>query len=417
MLAAIRRRIPQGARDFARDATVDAVDDTASGSGRASRCYSTPRLASDPPTATVHSPPVDPLRFAERVPSWLVPQGPDSDVVVSCRVRLARNVAGRPFVTKLSDERASELANELRPELVRIKIDGEMLWTSMSEAPVLWRLLLRERHLVSRDLAPSSDERPAQAGRAVAFSRSERLSVMINEEDHLRLQSMASGFQLEDAWERARELDRALEAAVPFAYAEAFGYLTCCPTNVGTGLRASVMLHLPALAMAPSEIEKVFTAASRTGLAVRGLYGEGSRAIGDFYQISNQVTLGRNEEDLIAELRELVPAILEFERAVRGELHRSHKRAIEDRVRRSHGLLRTSRAMPTDGALAHLSNLRLGQVLGIFDEVSLDVLARLRVQIQKAHLQTLTQREVDAELLEPTERDRVRAEFLRKQFA
>lgn len=365
----------------------------------------------------MQSPPVDPLRFAERVPAWLVPQGVDSDVVVSCRVRLARNVAGQPFVTKLSDERAAELANELKPHLLRVGIDGEMLWTSIAEAPVLWRLLLRERHLVSRDLAPSSDERPAQPGRAVAFSRSERISVMVNEEDHLRLQVLASGFQLEEAWERAKELDSAIERSVPYAFADPYGYLTCCPTNVGTGLRASVMLHLPALAMAPSEIEKVFTAASRTGLAVRGLYGEGSRAIGDFYQISNQVTLGRSEEDLIAELRELVPAILAFERGVRSELHKTHRRAVEDRVRRSHGLLRTSRAMPTDGALAHLSNLRLGQVLGIFSDTPLDTLARLRVQIQKAHLQTLTQREVEAELLDPAERDRLRAEFLRKHFA
>ncbi len=364
----------------------------------------------------MQTPPVDPLRFAERVPAWLVPQGPDSDVVVSCRVRLARNVAGRSFVTKLSDESAADLARELEPQLSGLRVDGEMLSTTMVDAPVLWRLLLRERHLVSRELAPSSEERPAQPGRAVAFSRSERVSVMINEEDHLRLQSMASGFQLDEAWERARELDSALEQRIAYAYAPNYGYLTCCPTNVGTGLRASVMLHLPALATTPSEIEKVFTAASRTGLAVRGLYGEGSRAIGDFYQISNQVTLGRSEEDLIAELRELVPAILEFERAVRAELHRSHRRAIEDRVRRSHGLLRTSRAMPTDGALAHLSNLRLGQLLGIFDEVSLETLARLRVQIQKAHLQTLVQRELQAELLEPTERDRARAEFLRKQL-
>ncbi len=364
----------------------------------------------------MQTPPVDPLRFAERVPDWLVPEGPDSDVVVSCRVRLARNVAGRSFVTKLSDESAAELARELEPQLLALRVDGEMLWTTMVDAPVLWRLLLRERHLVSRDLAPSSEERPAQPGRAVAFSRSERVSVMVNEEDHLRLQSMASGFQLDEAWERARELDGALEQRIAYAYTPNYGYLTCCPTNVGTGLRASVMLHLPALATTPSEIEKVFTAASRTGLAVRGLYGEGSRAIGDFYQISNQVTLGRSEEDLIAELRELVPAILEFERAVRAELHRSHRRAIEDRVRRSHGLLRTSRAMPTDGALSHLSNLRLGQLLGIFDDVSLQTLARLRVQIQKAHLQTLAQRELQAELLDPTERDRARAEFLRKQL-
>jgi len=361
--------------------------------------------------------PVDPLRFAERVPSWLIPQGVDSDVVVSCRVRLARNLAGRPFVTKLSDESAAELAEELRADLLRVKVDGEMLWTTIADAPVVWRLLLRERHLVSRDLAPSSEERAPQPGRAVAFSRSERVSVMINEEDHLRLQSMASGFQLEEAWQRARELDRALEASLPYAYHDSYGYLTCCPTNVGTGLRASVMLHLPALAMAPTEIEKVFTAASRTGLAVRGLYGEGSRAIGDFYQISNQVTLGRTEEDLIAELCDLVPSILKFERSVRSELHRTHRRAIEDRVRRSQGLLRTSRAMQTDAALAHLSNLRLGQLLGLYSDVSLETLARLRVQIQKAHLQALVRREVNGELAEPTERDRMRAEHLRREFA
>jgi protein arginine kinase len=362
-------------------------------------------------------PPIDPVRFAERVASWLNPQGPDSDVVVSCRVRLARNVRGYPFVTKLSDERALELAEKLRPELSALSVDGEMVWASVAEVSPVFRLLLRERHLVSRDLAPGTEERPAQPGRAVAFSRSERVSVMVNEEDHLRIQSMASGFELDDAWQRARELDRSLEARLPYVYTEHYGYLTCCPTNVGTGLRASVMMHLPALALVPSELEKVFAAANRTGLAVRGLYGEGSRAIGDFYQLSNQITLGRSEDELVTELAELVPSVLKFERTVRNELFKEKRKEMLDRVQRALGLVRTSRAMPTDGALSHLSSLRLGVLLGLCDEVSLEQLARLRVQIQKAHLQVLIQRQLSNELIEPIERDKLRAEFLRRAFA
>jgi protein arginine kinase len=251
----------------------------------------------------------------------------------------------------------------------------------------------------------------------VAFSRAETLSIMVNEEDHLRLQSMASGFGLDAAWERAQACDRALERRVAYAADEQYGYLTCCPTNVGTGLRASVMLHLPALALARTEMEKVFTAATRTGLAVRGLYGEGSRAIGDFYQVSNQVTLGRTEADLIGELQELVPAIVRFERRVRDELVREQRTALLDRVTRSWGLVRSARAMPTDGALAHLSNLRLGAVLGLWSGATVEQLAKVRVQIQKAHLQVLHERQIANELVEPSERDRLRAAYLRKTFA
>ncbi len=358
----------------------------------------------------------DPVRFAERVAAWLIPEGADSDVVVSSRVRLARNVKGYPFVTKLSDERAVELSEQLRPALQALDIDGSMNWVSIADAPVVLRLLLRERHIVSRDLAPIPEERAAAAGRAVVFSDSERVSVMVNEEDHLRVQSMACGFRLEEAWRVASELDRELEARVAYAYEPHYGYLTCCPTNVGTGLRASVMLHLPALALLPTEIEKVFTAATRTGLAIRGLYGEGSRAVGDFYQISNQITLGRSEETLLAELRELVPAVIKFERNVRAELFKAQKDKLLDRVRRSHGLLRTARAMPTDNALAHLSNLRLGALLGVFEDGSTADLARMRVQIQKGHLQVLSQRRMAEELVDATERDRMRAEFLRACF-
>ncbi|MBM3989525.1 MAG: ATP--guanido phosphotransferase [Planctomycetes bacterium] len=359
----------------------------------------------------------DPVRLAERVASWLVPAGDASDVVISSRVRLARNLDGYPFVPKLSDERARELANKLRPALESFGCAGRMQWIDIAESSDVLRLLLRERHLVSRDLAPSAEERAARIGRAVAFSDDERLSVMVNEEDHLRLQSMEAGFDLEAAFARALALDREIETRLKYATSTQHGYLTACPTNVGTGLRASVMLHLPALALVQSELEKVFTAAARTGLAVRGLYGEGSRAFGDFYQLSNQVTLGRSEESLLAELRELVPAVVAFERSMRAELVKSRRPELSDRAARALGLVRSSRAMSTETALSHLSILRLGQLLGLCSELDLRTLARLRVQIQKAHLQVQSQRAVAKEFVEPTERDRLRAEALRRAFA
>lgn len=358
--------------------------------------------------------PIDCHAFASKVGSWLAPEGPDADVVVSSRVRFARNLADRHFVTRLSAKEAVEVADRLRPHLVDLAIDGETRWVEMTTASPVLRLLLRERHLVSRDLAPSGGPRGPLPGRAVAFGPRENLAIMVNEEDHMRIQSMAPGFDLDGAWKEARAVDRRLEGEVPFAFTERYGYLTGCPTNVGTGLRASVMLHLPALGLVRSELEKVFTAAQRTGLAVRGLYGEGSRAAGDLYQISNQVTLGRTEDELIHELRNLVPAIVRFERTVRTQLLSEQRAALQDRISRSFGLLRTARAMPTDGALHHLSNLRLGVYLGLWSGATIEELNRIRVQIQKGHVQALNRRDGDGELLEASERDRLRSAFLRR---
>jgi protein arginine kinase len=197
--------------------------------------------------------PLEPRRFADRVGTWLQRQGPDGDVVVSCRVRLARNVAGYPFVLRLEPERAEELGARLRALLVSQRIDGETIWVSMRDATPVVRLLLRERHLVSRDLAPTDPRQAPRPGRGVAFGEAETVSVMVNEEDHLRLQGIAAGFAIDDAWERVRVLDRALEDLLEYACSDTLGYMTGCPTNVGTGLRASVMLHLPSLGFARAE--------------------------------------------------------------------------------------------------------------------------------------------------------------------
>lgn len=348
--------------------------------------------------------------------SWLRSEGPESDVVVSCRVRLARNVKGIPFMSRIEDERAEELCGQLRTALLDARIDGETRWVPMSEAPPVLRLLLLERNLISRDLLPR-DENSTAPGRAVAFGESETVSVMVNEEDHVRLQAMAAGFDLDLAWQRAEILDRYLEERVEFATSPQLGYLTGCPTNVGTGLRASVMLHLPALGMVRQELEKVFSAAQRTGLAVRGMHGEGSRAAGDLYQISNQVTLGRSEEELVDDLRALVPEIVKFERRMRSTLIERMEAAVRDRIAQSFGMLKTSRAMPTETALAHLSNIRLGVQSGLFEGARLDLLNELGLHVQRGHIQVLTAPGEEGDLLDTSERDKRRASYLRQRLA
>jgi protein arginine kinase len=330
---------------------------------------------------------------------------------------LARNLRDYPFASRLVEDRADELAALVRPVLDDASLDGETRWVPMEETSLILRLVLRERHLISRDLAPVEEATPVPRGRAVAFGKSEGISVMVNEEDHLRIQSIGSGFQLDDTFDAAVELDRFLESRLPFAFSERLGYLTGCPTNVGTGLRASVMLHLPGISLVRSELEKVFTAAQRTGLAVRGLYGEGSRAAGDFFQISNQVTLGRDEQSLIDDLRALVPVIANFERKVREALLDDQRSALTDRVSKSLGVLRTARSMATDVALAHLSNVRLGHTLGLIDGTRLELLNALGVQVQRGHIQALNPDKDKESLLEASERDVLRAGLLRKHLS
>lgn len=329
-------------------------------------------------------------------------------------MRLARNLAGQPFLARLQPERAQEVCDELRLVLLDARLDGETWWVSMSEADAVLRQLLLERNLITRDLSPEQAAQPP--GRAVAFGETETVSVMVNEEDHLRLQAMAAGFDLDLAWQRAQILDRYLEDRLSYAHSERLGYLTGCPTNVGTGLRASVMLHLPALGLVRKELEKVFNAAQRTGLAVRGMHGEGSRAAGDLYQISNQVTLGRSESQLIDDLKALVPEIVAFERQVRQLLLEEQGTPLADRVHRSLGVLRSARAMPTEGALAHLSNLRLGVHLGLIDSPDPQTLSELGLQVQKGHVHALCAAP-GGSLGDVSERDKLRAGMLRSRLA
>lgn len=238
---------------------------------------------------------------------WLRGGGPMHDVVISSRVRLARNLAGMPFLTQCSEEQQGELANRLRQEILAAEISRQVLYVDIAGASELDRQLLVERHLISRQLAEASHPR------GVAISGDETSAIMVNEEDHLRIQVLRGGLDLRSAVDDISRMDDLLEARLDYAFHGRYGYLTACPTNVGTGLRVSVMLHLPVLKMT-GEIEKAFRAASDMRLAIRGLFGEGTEASGDFFQVSNQTTLGKTEEQIVDEfLGEMVPQFVEYE--------------------------------------------------------------------------------------------------------
>ncbi|MCA9001139.1 MAG: ATP--guanido phosphotransferase [Planctomycetes bacterium] len=364
----------------------------------------------------MQSHPIDVRSFAERVNRWMDPGAKDADVVISSRARLARNLEGYSFPSHMAPDKAVELCDRVRPALQAARMDGDTQWVGMGEASPVLRLLLLERNLISRDLVNEGTLGQCLPGRALAFGHSETISAMVGEEDHLRLCALTPGFDIRGALARGRGLDEALEKDLPYAVHPDLGYLTGCPTNVGTGLRASIMLHLPALGLVRSELQKVFTAAQHTGLAVRGMHGEGSRATGDFYQISNQITLGRSEEELIEDLEALVPYIVGFERKVRSALLEEHRGPLHDRVAKSYGILRTTRSLATGEALAHMSAVRLGLHTGLLPDLSPGILDRLWTQLQRGHLQALSGHG-EQSLIEASERDKLRAGLIRSRLA
>ena len=244
----------------------------------------------------------------------------------------------------------------------------------------------------------------------VALGPRETVSLMINEEDHLRLQVMRSGFALEEAWQEIDHLDDLLEQRLNYAFSEEFGYLTACPTNVGTGMRASVMLHLPAVEWT-RQIEKIFRALQKINLAVRGLYGEGSRASGHFYQISNQVTLGKSETSVLGEIREVIPTIINYERQAREVWMRDNRQALQDRVSRAYGTLCSATMMTSEETMELLSHVRLGINLGLLEDLTIATVNELFIHTQPAHLQKLMGSVLDGE-----ERNAARARYLRRRL-
>ncbi|HBP23808.1 MAG TPA: ATP--guanido phosphotransferase, partial [Planctomycetes bacterium] len=279
---------------------------------------------------------------------WLEGKGPESDIVMSTRIRLARNVVQFPFPGRIEEDRKAQLERYLRERLDEVDLAGNIGYQNLNEASDLDRQCLVERHLISRDHASSKGER------GVVVESGGTLSIMVNEEDHLRLQVLRSGLQLDAAWDQVEAIDRQLESKLDYAFSPEFGYLTSCPTNVGTGMRVSVMLHLPALVMTKL-IEKVFHAVNNVNLAVRGFYGEGTQALGDFYQISNQVTLGVSEADVLKAMAERVPQIIRYERNMREKLINENRIGLEDRVWRAVGLLERARLINSEETMSYLS--------------------------------------------------------------
>jgi protein arginine kinase len=336
---------------------------------------------------------------------WLRGIGPMSEIVISSRIRLARNVGGVPFLSRASRQQKQMLENRIRDVLLGSQVAPQTLYVDLDKAPEVDRQLLVERHLISKQHAA------AEGARGVAVGENETIAIMINEEDHLRIQVLRSGLQLDEAWEQINAIDDTLESKLDFAFHPRFGYLTACPTNVGTGIRVSVMLHLPALKLT-GEIEKVFRAAKDMKLAVRGLYGEGTEATGDFYQISNQTTLGKSEEEIISDFRHLViPKIIDYEHHARRTLLNDHTIALDDKVGRALGLLRSARLMASEETLFLLSHLRMGVHLGRVKDVDIRTLNELFLLTQPAHLQKLSGRKLEGDI-----RRAARADYIRQRL-
>jgi protein arginine kinase len=336
---------------------------------------------------------------------WLRGSGPMSDVVISSRIRLARNLSGFPFLSRASRHQKTALEQRLRDVILGSNIAPQLLYVDLEQAPELDRTLLVERHLISKPHAT------AEGARGVAISSDETVSIMINEEDHLRIQVLRSGLQLDEAWEQINAIDDAVEAKLDYAFHPRFGYLTACPTNIGTGIRVSVMLHLPALKLT-GEIEKVFRAAKDLKLAVRGLYGEGTEATGDFYQISNQTTLGKSEEDIIGDFRlHVIPRIIDYEIHARKTLVADKTLALDDKICRALGLLRSARLLASEETLFLLSHLRMGVNMGRVKDVDVRTINELFLLTQPAHLQKLQGRRLEGDI-----RRGVRAEYIRQRL-
>ena len=342
--------------------------------------------------------------LTQSIGEWLKGTGPESDIVMSSRVRLARNLAHYPFVSRANEQEKTEIEKFLKDRIATVPVGKSLEYIDVGHLEEVDRQFLVERQLISREHAD------AQGARGVAIDGLEQVSLMVNEEDHLRIQCMHSGLDLKGAWEQINTVDEQIEKVVPYAFHPRWGYLTACPTNVGTGIRVSVMLHLPALVMT-RQIEKVFRSLHKIQLAVRGLYGEGSQAMGDFYQISNQTTLGKNEEELIEQVGDVGPVLIDYERRAREFLIRESQQNVHDQVSRAFGILRTAQTISAEETMQLLSRVRMGVLLGLIGDVKISDINVLLVRTQPAHLQKLRGEELDT-----ADRNIERARYLRQHF-
>ena len=342
--------------------------------------------------------------FASSAP-WWQGEGPHADKVLSTRIRLARNLSEVPFTHRARDEQLQGVLSSVTGAAQGSSLLAGGLLLKMQECSAVERQVLVERHLVSHELGDGT--RP----RGIYVAPDDRVSIMINEEDHLRLQALTPGFQLAEAWALADRADDDLDQALDYAFSEEIGYLTACPTNAGTGLRASVLIHLPALVLL-EEIQRVLKSIMQVGLNVRGLYGEHSDILGNLFQISNQTTLGRGERDSIESLERVTRQIIETEERARDRMLRDARTQLEDKVWRAYGTLRYCRSIQAKEVINLCSAVRLGVAMGLAGLPPLRVVNELLVLTQPAHLQ----RQAGAEM-SPAERNVYRAQVVRERLA
>lgn len=345
--------------------------------------------------------------FNQPLNVWMLGGGGQADVVLSSRIRLARNLDGIPFPNRASQAQLAKVVQSVKDVIPDLSAatGQNYLFFAMDELLPLERNVLVEKHIVS----PNHVQQPAQ--RALIVEEDATVSIMINEEDHLRIQCMMPGLDLNKAFQLADTIDDSLEARYDFGFNEQMGYLTSCPTNLGTGLRASVMLHLPVLVFT-RQMNRIIHAATQLGLAVRGLYGEGTEAAGNVFQISNQLTLGYSEQEIIGNLHSIVQQVVEHERNARQALAAQSKGALADRVWRSYGILRYAHSISGQEALTLLSEVRLGIDLGIIDVAEAALFNELLVTTRPNFLQKVAgEQELDS-----SERDILRAQIIRNRL-
>jgi protein arginine kinase len=335
---------------------------------------------------------------------WVKAEGPNSKIVLSSRVRLARNLRNVPFPGWAKKPDRQKTLELIMPVIESLPEMSSSYCDSMDNVPALDKQVLVERHLISREHAAKN------VGSGVVINEKETVSVMINEEDHLRMQAIKSGLQLKNVFKIIDKVDTELEESLDFAFSPRLGYLTACPTNVGTGMRASAMVHLPAMVLS-DQINQIVQAVNKLGLAVRGLYGEGTEALGSVFQVSNQTTLGEKESDVIERLNKVILQIIEHEEDARITLLEKKPRLVYDQVGRAYGVLSNAHTVSSKEALNLLSLLRMGVDLELFPGAIRSIVDELFILAQPAHVQKAAERKLTAE-----ERDIFRADLIRQRL-
>lgn len=343
--------------------------------------------------------------FLKKPSEWIKADGPHSQIVLSSRLRLARNLRNFPFPGWAKKADRLKSLEVLLPAVENLPEMKERFADSMDNVAAIDKQALVERHLISREHAAKN------VGSGVAINERSTISVMINEEDHLRIQSLKSGLQLKAVYKIVDKLDSELEDQLDFAFSPKLGYLTACPTNVGTGMRASAMVHLPAMVLS-DQINQVVQAVNKLGLAVRGLYGEGTEALGNVFQVSNQTTLGEREADIIERLHKVILQIIEHEENARFTLLEKKHRLVYDQIGRAYGVLTNAHTINSKEALNLLSLLRMGVDLEILPAETRHSVDELFILAQPAHVQKAAARKLTAE-----ERDVFRADLIRERLA